>query len=428
MSFVCTNCQYESIKWSGKCPSCGEWGSLKEKEEEKTFKTVKAKPAKVVKITNTKLSSSKRFSTEIGEIDRVLGGGLVSGQVVLLSGEPGIGKSTLLLQLCVAISKEKVALYVSGEESLGQLSNRLGRIGSKDKTKGLVVSEDTDVDRIISTIEENKPDLMVVDSIQSLSTSDISGFPGSISQVRECGMRLTRAAKSMRIPVFIIGQVTKEGVVAGPKVIEHVVDTVLYFEGDEFGLYRVLRSIKNRFGPTDEVGLFEMTGKGLDEVADPSKLVDSSQKPTVGVARSSVYKGSRVLIVEVQALTSPAVFGSPRRLPTGYSKARLEMLCAVLTRRAGVNLGGDDVFVNVMGGLNLKDPALDLAVCMAVASAKKNKPVGKGVFIGEVGLSGKIRDVPFQEKIKSDVLRRKMKLVSKKKGQVNLSSVIKLYF
>jgi DNA repair protein RadA/Sms len=423
------NCQYESIKWSGKCPNCGEWGSLKEKEPTKQKSFNRAKPAKIEKLSSYKNTSRKRFSTKIEEIDRVLGGGLVSGQVVLLSGDPGIGKSTLLLQLCLKVPKSKEVLYVSGEESIDQITNRLERIKGVSVAKGIGITEETDVDRIISTIEDTKPGIIVIDSIQSLSTRDISGFVGSISQVRECGMRLTRVSKKNRIPMIIIGQVTKEGNIAGPKVLEHVVDTVLYFEGDELGLYRVLRCNKNRFGPTDEVGLFEMTGKGLDDIEDPTKLVNTSDgKNNVGIAKSAVYKGSRVLVVEIQALTSPASFGSPRRLPTGFSKTRLEMLCAVLTRRAGINLGGDDVFVNVMGGLNLKDPAIDLAVCMAIASAKKDKPAGDSVFVGEVGLSGEIREVSFQKKIKSDVIRRKMVFVSSTKTKSTLVSILKPLF
>lgn len=430
MSYVCKSCGYASLKWSGRCPNCGEWGSLVENiEEDLTVgkkKASKAKPANVKNFSYSSRSTSNRMSTNIVELDRVLGGGLVPGQVALLSGEPGIGKSTLLLQLCLKLSNGGEILYVSGEESLDQLANRLERVGGRTKARGISVTEETEVDRVISSIEEIHPKLVAVDSIQSLNTTDLPGFSGSISQVRECGMRLTRCAKKNKVPMIIVGQVTKEGIVAGPKVIEHVVDTVLYFEGDELGLYRILRCVKNRFGSTDEVGLFEMTINGLEDVVDPTVLVDSSDaKSKIGVAMSAVYKGSRVLIVEIQALTSPATFGSPRRLPTGFSKSRLEMLCAVLTRRAGVNLGGDDVFVNVMGGLNLKDPSIDLAVCMAIVSAKRDKPVGGAVYVGEVGLSGEIREVPFQKKIKSDVLRRKMKFVSSLNGKKSLTSLVK---
>lgn len=424
MSYKCENCGYESLKWSGKCPSCGEWETLKQKTEEAKKTSRKVKPAQVLKLSSDKKTTiSSRMSTTLSEIDRVLGGGLVAGQVVLISGEPGIGKSTLLLQMCLNLDKK--VLYVSGEESLDQLRNRLERV-SKDKKSKISVTENTDVDRIVSTIEEEKPSLVVVDSIQSVSTTDATGYAGSISQVRESGMRLTRVAKHNKIPLFLVGQVTKEGSVAGPKVLEHVVDTVLNFEGDEFGLFRILRGVKNRFGPTDEVGIFEMTSKGLKEVKDPSVMLDSGEKKNaVGVARSAVYKGSRVLIVEIQALTSPASFGSPRRLPTGFSKARLEMLCAVLTRRAGVNLSGDDVFVNIMGGLNLKDPSIDLAVCMAIASAKKDKKLSDSVFIGEVGLSGEVREVNFQSKMESELKRRKLSFLStsKSKGKKLVSSL-----
>jgi DNA repair protein RadA/Sms len=432
MSYKCENCGYESLKWSGKCPSCGEWDTLKlsasDERSSKNRGKKRAKPAKVSSLKSGKnRGKTTRISSAIGEIDRVLGGGLVPGQVVLLSGEPGIGKSTLLLQMCICFKKK--VLYVSGEESLDQLKSRLERVNSDDNLK-ISVTENTDVDQVISAIEEEKPQLIVVDSIQSLSTSDVSGYAGSVSQVRECGMRLTRAAKHFKVPLFMIGQVTKEGSVAGPKVLEHVVDTVLHFEGDEFGLFRILRGVKNRFGATDEVGIFEMMEKGLKEVLDPSVMLDSdSKKNTVGVARSAVYKGSRVLVVEIQALTSPAAFGSPRRLPTGFSKARLEMLCAVLTRRASINLGGDDVFVNIMGGLNLKDPSIDLAVCMAIASAKKDKKLSEKVFIGEVGLSGEVREVSFQEKMETEMKRRKLDYISSSKLRVKkLSSALKSEF
>lgn len=430
MSFKCESCDYESLKWTGKCPNCGEWDTLKEKPSDhaKRGATSQAAPAEISSFSSkSSRKKSKRFSSNIGEVDRVIGGGIVPGQVILLSGEPGIGKSTLLLQLSLKFGKN--VLYVSGEESINQLQSRLERIDNSKDLK-ISVTENTDVDRVIASLEEEKPSLVIVDSIQSLSTTDSSGYAGGLSQVRECGMRLTRAAKHLRIPIFLVGQVTKDGSVAGPKVLEHIVDTVLYFEGDEFGMYRILRSIKNRFGATDEVGIFEMTSKGLKEIEDPSVMLDSGEKEgSVGVAKAAVYKGSRMLVVEIQALTSPASFGSPRRMPTGFNKSRLEMLCAVLTRRGGVNLSGDDVFVNIMGGMNLKDPGIDLAVCMAIVSAKKDKKLSDKVFIGEVGLSGEVRGINFQSKIESELRRRKLVFLSssKVKGKT-LSSSLKTEF
>lgn len=355
--------------------------------------------------------SYKRISTGILEFDRVLGGGIVPGEVVLLSGEPGIGKSTLLLEVCASFAGGGDVLYVTGEESFNQFSSRATRVVSKKSAlKSLQISEETNVDRVIEALRELKPSLVVIDSIQAMFTDEVSGFAGSMSQVRECGSRLTRVAKFLEIPVFIVGQVTKEGIVAGPKVLEHVVDAVVHFEGDEAGQYRILRCMKNRFGSTDEVGIFEMTAVGLQEVSDPTGIFCSGDgELPPGVVLAGVFKGSRVLFVEIQALTSPAAFGAPRRLSTGMNKARLEMLCAVLTRRAGINLSGDDVFVNISGGLRVDDPAVDLAVCAAVSSAKKDKPIPqRSVFIGEVSLSGGLRRVAFEERIKKEARRRKL--------------------
>ncbi len=388
-----------------------------------------AQPAKVLKLTGTRnLKPANKISLNIGEVDRVLGGGVVPGEVVLISGEPGIGKSTLLLQISKLFSSKSGVLYVSGEESASQLSSRLSRLSGNDKSvMSLQVTEETDVDKIIASIYEVKPALVIVDSIQSVYSSDIDSFSGSMTQVRESGMRLARCAKTLEIPIIIVGQVTKEGVVAGPKVLEHVVDAVLNFGGDDLGLYRVLRCTKNRFGSTDEVGIFEMTGSGLIEVTDPSGVFSGRSDRASGTALAGVYKGSRVLLVEIEALTAPCAFGAPRRLPTGMTKARLEMLCAVLTRRAGINLAGDDVFVNIAGGLRLDDPAIDLAICMAIASSKKDKLLDtKQVFVGEVGLSGSIRLVPFQEKIASEIKRRKLSVFpSGKSIESNLRVAVK---
>jgi DNA repair protein RadA/Sms len=379
-------------------------------------------------------SRGKRFTLGLGEFDRVLGGGVVPGEVVLVAGEPGIGKSTLLLQTAISIAGDRKVLYVSGEESLSQLASRVDRLtGSNPSRKGssdVVFTDETVVETVISTIKEQDPDLVIVDSIQSLSTRDVASYPGSVTQVRESGGRLTECAKQLDIPILVVGQVTKEGAIAGPKVLEHVVDAVVHFEGDEMGLYRILRCVKNRFGTTDEVGIFEMTSEGLVEVEDPTNVLGSSGKVESGSAVSAVYKGSRTLFVEIQALTSPAMFGAPRRIPTGISKQRLEMLCAVLTRRAGVNLSEEDVFVNVSGGLKLDDPSADLAVCMAVASAKLDAPLDRAdVFVGEVGLSGEIRTVPFMSKIVSEAKRRKLSITGRTGvRQKSIRSIVKPLF
>jgi DNA repair protein RadA/Sms len=428
-------------------------------------------PAEVQNLKKFKGKSFKRMSCGISEVDRVLGGGIVSGEVILLSGEPGIGKSTLLSQICLKLSEKQDVLYVSGEESLEQISQRFNRLSSGGRPSGkggqsddkrgegssessdessgrddsdgpkalsngadfsdLNITEETDVDKIVALVKKSKPDLVIVDSIQALSSQDSRSFPGSMSQVRNCGSKLTRIAKSMKIPIIVVGQVTKEGVVAGPKVLEHIVDAVLYFEGDEVGFYRILRGIKNRFGPTDEVGLFEMTSKGLRQLKDPGRaFCDIGDDIQPGVALSAVYKGSRVLFVEIQALTSQAVFASPRRVTTGFSKSRLQMLCAVLSRRGGVNLGNDDVFVNVMGGLRLDDPSVDLAVCMAIISAKKDKALkAESVYVGEVGLSGLVYPVFFSDRIKSEASRRKLNVLgavgSGKEKSKSLRSFVK---
>lgn len=425
------------MKWLGKCPGCNLWDTFEEVEsvDEDSGSSSggggNSSPAKVVDISKSiKKDYSKRITVDIGEVDRVLGGGLVEGEVVLLSGNPGIGKSTLVLQICSKLAASEKVLFVSGEESLNQLANRYDRVAgsSSPKSKGnFIVTEETDVDQVIAAMEKEKPAFVAVDSIQSIYTGELRGFPGSLSQVRECGVRLTRAAKNLKIPVFIVGQVTKEGVVAGPRVLEHVVDAVLYFEIDDSGLYRMLRGEKNRFGTVDEVGIFEMTSSGLEEVKDPSSLFSASdKKPQSGVVKSAVYKGSRVILVEIQSLTSGAMFAAPRRLPTGFSKPRLEMLCAVISRRLGVNLGNEDVFVNVGGGMKIDDPSIDLAVCAAIVSAKKDKPVpSNNVFVGEVSLSGDARAVAFQDRIVSEIKRRKLLAVGPdKKSAKRIKSLI----
>lgn len=394
--FVCQQCGYESTGWLGKCPNCGSWGSLVETLVEGKRQEVKGKRREIAKpILLSSIPSKKtlRISTKISELDRVLGGGFVPGQVVLLAGEPGIGKSTLLLQV---VDKLGDCLYVSGEESSSQIAIRGQRLGIRNKTIQLL--EETDVDSIIESISTFKG--VVVDSIQTMSTSDLRGLAGSVGQVRECAFRLLKVAKQMNIPLFLVGHVTKEGTVAGPAVLAHIVDTVLWFEGEKSLTLRVLRAVKNRFGPTDEVGIFSMEEKGLVSMTDPEKIFLTKEKRNVaGSIVSSIMQGSRPILVEIQALVVPTKLVFPRRVAQGIDHRRLELLLAVLIRRCGLPLYEHDAFVNVAGGISAKDPACDLAICLSLASAYFDKPlVTKTIAIGEVGLLGEIREVVAQDK------------------------------
>lgn len=374
--------------------------------------------SQTIKLSDIKIASTKRISTDISELDRVLGGGLVPGQAVLIAGEPGIGKSTLLTQLAATLgtgqetlgNRKKTnaqslipsasVLYVCGEESASQVKVRADRLGVAKTNIELL--EDTDVDSIIDQISSSGSNYsaIIVDSIQTMSTSDLSGMAGSVGQVRECAFRLLRTAKSLNIPLFLVGHVTKEGTVAGPAVLAHIVDTVLWFEGDKTLTTRVLRAVKNRFGPTDEVGVFEMNDKGLKPIEDIEKaFLEKNQKSVSGSVVTSVMQGTRPLLVEIQALVVPTKLAIPRRVAQGIDSRRLELLLAVLTRRCGLPLYDSDVFVNVAGGLKVTEPATDLAICLAIASAFFDKPIsGKTLAVGEVGLLGEIREVVAQEK------------------------------
>jgi DNA repair protein RadA/Sms len=346
-----------------------------------------------VNLSDIKSSATKRISTKISELDRVLGGGLVQGQVVLVAGEPGIGKSTLLLQLSNNLGN---ILYVCGEESVNQIKVRADRLGVKKV--GISLLENTDVDSVIDSIDN--PSAIIVDSIQTMTTSDLSGMAGSVGQVRECAFRLLKASKEKNIPLFLVGHVTKEGTVAGPAVLAHIVDTVLWFEGDKTLTTRVLRAVKNRFGPTDEVGVFDMQDKGLMPVADLEKaFLEKGIKNVSGSVVTSVMQGTRPLLVEIQALVVPTKLAIPRRVAQGIDSRRLELLLAVLTRRCGLPVYDFDVFVNVAGGLKVTEPASDLAICLAVASSYFDKPIsGKTIAVGEVGLLGEVREVVAQDK------------------------------
>jgi DNA repair protein RadA/Sms len=409
MNYICSSCGSEFPRWSGKCPSCGEWGTLEQLEEEKDSKKSKKenkkKPANYKSITTfNKMSDSKshknRLSTGYSELDRVLGGGLVGGEMVLISGEPGIGKSTILLQVALnMVKKGKQVLYVCGEESPSQLYSRLDRVSDGKTSKkydNLMVTDNTDVDEISALIEGKGFDLVIVDSIQSVSSEESRGFVGSISQVRISGTVLTRTAKQTGTPIFIVGQINKQGNVAGPKILEHIVDAVLYIEGEQFNQYRIVRGMKNRYGSTNEIGVFEMGGSGLKEIVNPSLVFLEDKHKVSGSAIGAVLQGSRVVFVEVQALVSEREeggFSGPlKRVANGIKKPRLNMLCAVLSRRGNCFLGNKDVYVNVVGGLNITDPALDLAVCAAIKSGLKDEILDSStIYFGEVGLTGEIR-------------------------------------
>ena len=396
-TFFCQNCGTQFPKWVGRCTSCGEWNTVVEeivqKEEKRNWKqtsTVK-KVAKALKIHEITASQEDRINTNNGELNRVLGGGLVKGSVVLLGGEPGIGKSTLLLQIALMM-KNKV-LYVSGEESQSQIKLRAERLEGIQH-ECLILTE-TNTQNIFKNFEESEPDIVVIDSIQTLYTDYIDASPGSISQIRETAAELIKFAKETNTPVVLIGHITKEGTIAGPKILEHMVDVVLQFEGDRNHTYRILRAQKNRFGSTSELGIYEMLNSGLREVSNPSEiLISEKDSDLTGTAISATLEGMRPLMIEVQALVSSAVYGTPQRSATGYNIKRLNMLLAVLEKRAGFRLGAKDVFLNIAGGLNVEDPAIDLAVVCAILSSNEEISIPQNFcFAAEVGLAGEIRAV-----------------------------------
>jgi DNA repair protein RadA/Sms len=409
MKYICTSCESEFLRWSGKCPSCGEWGTFEELEETVVSKNSSGNAKKkasdykpITKFRNTSSSKNRkdRLTTGYSELDRVLGGGLVGGEVVLISGEPGVGKSTILLQVALnLVKKGKEVLYVCGEESPSQLYSRLDRVnGGKTTAKfdNLLVTDSTDVDEIATLVENKDFALVIVDSIQSVSSESSRSFVGSVSQVRVSGTVLTRTAKQTGTPIFIVGQINKMGNVAGPKILEHIVDAVLYIEGEQFNQYRIVRGMKNRYGSTNEIGVFEMCGSGLKEVLNPSLVFLEDNHKVSGSAIGAVLQGSRVVFIEVQALVSErdeGGFSGPlKRVSNGIKKPRLEMLCAVLSRRGNCFLGNKDVYVNVIGGLSISDPALDLAVCAAIKSASKDEILDNStIYFGEVGLTGEVR-------------------------------------
>lgn len=395
--YFCQNCGHESAKWVGKCPSCGEWNTFAEEKITVSGKGHSGKKSltstRPQKLSEIEVTEEARMKMPSSELNRVLGGGLVSGSLTLIGGEPGIGKSTLLLQNILSIRNHKI-LYVSGEESATQLKLRADRLGKLSENTYILC--ETGLENIFEQIKKEKPELIVVDSIQTIASENIESAQGSVSQVRECAIAFLRYAKESGVPVIIVGHINKDGAIAGPKVLEHIVDTVLQFEGDRQYLYRILRSIKNRFGSTSEIGIYEMVEKGLREVKNPSEMLlsDNREEEMSGISIGCTIEGARPLMVEVQALVSTAAYGTPQRSVTGFDHRRLNMLLAVLEKRAKFRLGQKDVFLNIAGGLKIDDPGIDLAVVAAVMSSNFDISVSrKSVFVGEVGLSGEIRTV-----------------------------------
>ena len=403
--YVCTQCGETSPRWLGRCPSCGAWNTMTEDVVAEPAKASSGKAAAAPRVTGQtslvpqKLKSistteeKSRIVTGISELDRVLGGGIVIGSVTLIGGEPGIGKSTILLQLCGEVSKTKNVLYVTGEESVRQIKLRAVRLNVPEDNISLVA--ESDVDEICGLIESMKPDLVVIDSIQTMRCTDISSSSGTVSQVKESSARFLNVAKTLEIPTFIVGHVNKDGAIAGPKVMEHIVDTVLYFEGDKTLPYRVLRAVKNRYGSTNEIGVFEMLDSGLSQVENPSlMLISGRPKNTSGTCIACAMEGTRPILAEVQALVSASSFGNPRRMATGFDYSRMAMLLAVLEKRAGYFFGNMDAYINVIGGLKLDEPATDLSVALALISSLKDVPIRDDVLaFGEIGLGGEIRSV-----------------------------------
>jgi DNA repair protein RadA/Sms len=418
--FFCQSCGYESSKWMGQCPGCKEWNTFVEETVKPAAKAVANKSASVVSgeytapvsLSQIVMKDEDRADTHIGELNRVLGGGLVRGSLILVGGDPGIGKSTLLLQVAGNLSGDKKdILYISGEESLRQIKLRANRIG--DFSDSLKFMCETNLSNVEEAITRTKPEVVIIDSIQTMYSEAVSSAPGSVSQVRESTSVLLRIAKSMNVSIFIVGHVTKEGQVAGPRVLEHMVDTVLYFEGDRHASYRILRAVKNRFGSTNEIGVFEMQEKGLVEVTNPSEfMLDGRPEGASGSIVTCSVEGTRPILIEVQALVSHTNFGFPRRQANGTDYNRVNLLMAVLEKRIGLQLGDFDAYVNLAGGMKVAEPSLDLGICLAIISSFKNRPISDDVVaFGEVGLSGEVRSVNMAESRVSEALKLGFKTV-----------------
>ncbi len=408
--YICSECGYESPKWYGKCPSCGEWNTMNE-EIKDTAKAASASRshanayAPPVHIREIDTTDEIRYRTGSKELDRVMGGGIVKGSLILLGGDPGIGKSTILLQICEYLGKSLKILYVSGEESKRQLKLRAERLGVN--SENLYVLTQTDVELVCETIRQDKPDIVMIDSIQTMSLSELNSSPGSVTQVRESTNFFMRTAKSMDIPMIIVGHVNKEGSIAGPKVLEHVVDAVLHFEGDRQMSYRILRAVKNRYGSTNEIGVFEMTDEGLKEVENPSLMLISGRPKNVsGTCIACAMEGTRPILAEIQALAASTGFGNPRRMCTGFDYNRMNMIIAVLEKRAGYYFNNTDAYINVVGGLRLDETAVDLAVAIALISSLKDAPINENaIAFGEIGLAGEIRSVSHVQQRVSEAVR-----------------------
>lgn len=396
--YVCSQCGYESPKWYGKCPSCGEWDTLNEEQiivqpAAKTPKNALRSFSGAFKLSQIDSSTELRYDTGVGELNRVLGGGLVKGSLVLLCGDPGIGKSTLLLQICEKLANKMSVLYVSGEESAYQLKMRAKRLGVSPEK--LLIMTETDAESVCEYIRAEKPDVVMIDSVQTMSISEVSSTAGSVTQVRECTNLFMRTAKNNDVSIILVGHVNKDGNIAGPKVLEHIVDTVLYFEGERNLSYRILRAAKNRFGSTNEIGVFEMTGKGLAEIESPSLAMISGRPINVsGTCVTCLIEGSRPILAEIQGLATASGFGNPRRMATGFDYNRMAMLIAILEKRAGYFFGNMDCYINIVGGLRADEPACDLAVALSLVSSLKDSVIDSTtIAFGEIGLAGEIRTV-----------------------------------
>ncbi|EEA84808.1 DNA repair protein RadA [Peptacetobacter hiranonis] len=404
--YVCQSCGYENPKWLGKCPECMKWNTFVEEIEDKSSKSnhretfvIDKSSQKPVNINSITIKHEERFSSGINELNRVLGGGIVRGSLVLVGGDPGIGKSTLLLQVSESVAQSgKKVLYISGEESESQIKMRAERLNAK--SENLFIMAENNLNIIEHNLEGFDPDLIILDSIQTVFTPDIASAPGTVSQIKEGTSRFMRISKKMGISTFVVGHVTKEGALAGPKIMEHMVDTVLYFEGERYNTYRLIRAVKNRFGSTNELGVFEMSEKGLQELENPSKaLISEKPENASGSVIVSTVEGTRPMLLELQALVSPTSFGIPRRTATGIDFNRVNLLLAVLEKRAGMQIQNQDVYLNIVGGIKINEPSMDLGVILAVASGFRNIPIsGEVAVTGEVGLTGEIRGVSYIEK------------------------------